>query len=87
MAQIDDLNAAITAEDVEVQDLLPVVTKIDTDIAALAALVASGSTPPDLSAQIQAIQSHTASLVTAIQQLSDADNAAVPPVVPAAKKA
>lgn len=82
MAQIDDLNAAIQAEDLEIQDLLPVVTKIDTDIAALAALVAAGGTGPDLSAAIQAIQAHTSSLKSAVDQLTAADDAAVPPTPP-----
>lgn len=73
MAQIDDLNSAIQAEDVEINDILPVVTKIGADIAALEAAVAAGAKPTDLTAQIQAVQSHVASLTTALQQLQAAD--------------
>ena len=52
MAQIDDLNAAIAAEDVEVQTLLASVTKIGSDIDALLAKIAAGGVPTDLTAQL-----------------------------------
>ena len=78
MAQIDDLNAAIQSEDVEINDILPVVTKIQADITTLLAKVAAGGTPTDLTTQIQAIQSHVSSLTTALQQLNDADTSANP---------
>lgn len=76
MSQLDDLNAAIKAEDVDVQQLGTVAQKIDADIAALKAAIASGSSPQDLTMQIQAIQSHTASLVTALTQFNASDTSA-----------
>lgn len=82
--QIDDLNAAIQAEDVEITDLVTVMTKVDTDLAALKAAVDAGGSGPSLSDQIQAIQSHTAALKTALDQLKAADDAAVPPTPPVA---
>lgn len=75
MSQLDDLNAAIQAEDVEISDLLSVITKVAADIDKLIA----SSTSPDLTAQLQAIQSHLASLNTGAQQLKDADSKANPP--------
>lgn len=83
MSQLDDLNTAIQAEDVQIQALAPVVTKVDTDLAALAAAIKANVPPQDLLNQIQAIQSHTAALKTGIQQLSDADTAATTPGTPA----
>lgn len=74
--QLDDLNAAIAAEDVQIQDLITSVAKIDADIVALLAKIAAGGTMPDISAQLQAIQSHTAALATASQQLKDDDTKA-----------
>lgn len=71
--QLDDLNSAIQAEDVEIQDLLASVTKIDADIIAL---LAKPGLPPDLTTQLQAIQAHTAALTTAAQQLKDDDTKA-----------
>ena len=79
MSQLDDLKAAIADEDVEIGDLGTVITKVDTDLAALAAAVAAGATPTVLTTQIAAIQAHTAALVTGIGQLTAADTAAVPP--------
>ena len=76
MAQIDDLNAAIQAEDGQVTAMQAVLVKIDADITALLAKIAAGATGPDLTAQIQAIQSHVASLTTANQQLVDDDTKA-----------
>jgi capsule polysaccharide export protein KpsE/RkpR len=76
MTQLEELNAAIAAEDVEVQDLLTSVSKIGTDIDALLAKIAAGGTTTDLAAQLQAIQSHVASLTTAAQQLKDSDTKA-----------
>ena len=75
MSQLDDLNAAIQAEDVTLQQIVPVVAKIDADITAL---LARPGLPPDLSAQIQAIQSHTSTLSTALQQLTADDAKANP---------
>ena len=79
MAQIDDLNAAIKAEDVDVSTLAASITKIDSDVDALLAAVQSGISGPDLTAQIQAIQSHTSALSTAIAQLAAEDSKANPP--------
>lgn len=76
MSQLDDLNAAITAEDVDIQKLPAIATKIDADIVALKAAVLAGATPADLTTQIQAIQSHTAALATALAQLGDSDTKA-----------
>lgn len=73
MTQLNDLNTAIQAEDVEVNDILASVTKIGTDITTLLAKIAAGGVPTDLAAQLQAIQSHVASLTTAAQQLKAAD--------------
>ena len=69
MAQIDDLNAAIAAEDGQVVAMQAVLVKIDADITALLAKIAAGGTATDLTAQIQAIQAHVASLTTANAQL------------------
>lgn len=79
MAQIDDLNAAIQAEDVQIGQISAVVTKVDTDLDALAAAVKAGTAGPDLLVQIQAIQSHTAALATAVQQLTATDTNDAPP--------
>lgn len=79
MAQIDDLNDAIKAEDVEVSDLAASITKIDADVDALLAAVQAGATPTDLTTQIQAIQSHTSALATAVAQLTAEDVKANPP--------
>jgi SMC interacting uncharacterized protein involved in chromosome segregation len=73
MSQLDDLNKAISDEDVEIQDILASVTKVGTDIDALLAKIAAGGTMPDITTQLQAIQSHVASLTTASQQLKDED--------------
>lgn len=74
--QLDDLNAAIAAEDVEIQDLIASVAKIDADIIALLAKIAEGGTLSDITSQLQALQAHTASLHTATQQLKDDDTKA-----------
>jgi uncharacterized protein (DUF3084 family) len=79
MAQIDDLNAAIQAEDVEVSTLAASITKIDSDVDALLAAVKAGATPTDLTTQIQAIQSHTSALATAVAQLAAEDTKANTP--------
>lgn len=84
MAQIDDLNAAIKAEDVQVTTLAASITKIDSDVDALLAAVQAGATPTDLTVQIQAIQSHTSALATAVAQLAAEDTKANPPTPPAA---
>lgn len=78
MAQIDDLNAAIQAEDVQVSTLAASITKIDSDVDALLEAVKNGATATDLTTQIQAIQSHTAALQTAIAQLGSEDTKANP---------
>jgi hypothetical protein len=76
MGQLEDLNAAIQAEDVDIQQLGPIATKIDADIVALKAAVAAGATPADLTTQITAIQAHTAALATGLGQLGDSDTKA-----------
>lgn len=85
MSQVEDLNAAIAAEDVEVQDILSSVIKVDADIDALIAKIGTGTpTLPDISAALTAIASHTASLTTAAQQMKDEDakaNTQTPPPV------
>lgn len=73
MSQLDDLNAAIQAEDVEIQDLLASVTKVDADIDALIAKIAAGGVPADLTQQLQAIAAHTTSITTAAEQLKADD--------------
>lgn len=78
MSQLDDLNVAIQAEDVDIQQLGPIATKIDADIVALKAAVAAGATPTDLTTQITAIQAHTAALATGLSQLSASDTKANP---------
>lgn len=79
MSQLDDLNTAIQAEDVEITTLLASVTKIDADVDALLAKIAAGATLPDITTQLTAIQAHTAALTTAAQQLADEDAKANPP--------
>lgn len=79
MAQIDDLNAAIAAEDGQIAAMQPMLVKIGDDITTLLALVSAGSTPADLTTQIQAIQAHVAALTTANAQLVADDAAAQPP--------
>ena len=76
MAQIDDLNKAISDEDVELTTVLASITKISADVDKLLAKIVAGGTPADLTAQITAIQSHLASLTTGAQQLVDADTKA-----------
>ncbi len=79
MAQIDDLNAAIKAEDVEITTLAASITKIDADVDALLAAAQKAGVPTDLTVQIQAIQSHTSALSTAVAQLAADDTKANPP--------
>lgn len=79
MAQIDDLNAAIKAEDVQITTLNASVVKIDADVDALLAAAKAGGAGPDLIAAITAIQSHTSALATATQQLTDEDTKANTP--------
>lgn len=76
MAQIDDLNAAIQAEDVQIAAIQASLVKVGADIGALLAKITTGATPTDLTAQLQAIQSHVAALTTANQQLVDDDKKA-----------
>lgn len=77
MAAIDDLNKAIQDEDVEISDLTAVVTKVDADIAALIAKIAAGGvTPEQIATALQAIQSHTASVKTAVDSLTVDDASA-----------
>jgi predicted nucleic acid-binding Zn-ribbon protein len=77
MSQLDDLNKAISDEDVEVQDILASVTKIDADVDALLAKIASGGTSlPDITTQLTAIAAHTSALTTASQQLKAQDTKA-----------
>lgn len=86
MAQIDDLNTAIQAEDVELSDLSASITTINADITKLLAAVAAGATPTDLTNQITAIQAHTAALTTAVSQLASDDTSVNPPVTSSVKK-
>lgn len=79
MAQLDDLNAAIAAEDVDIQLIADSAIKIGADVTALLAKIGSGTPPTDLTAQIAAINAHVASLKTASDQLTAADSAANPP--------
>lgn len=80
MAAIDDLNKAIQDEDVEIGDLTGVVTKVDADVTALIAKVqAGGATPDQILAALTAIQSHTASVKTAVDTLTATDTKANPP--------
>lgn len=78
MAQIDDLNAAIQAEDVQVSTLAASITKIDADVDKLLASAQAAGVPTDLTNQIQAIQSHTSALSTAVSQLAAEDTKANP---------
>lgn len=78
MAQIDDLNDAITAEDVELTDIAASITQIDADVDKLLTTQAG----PDLTAQIQKIKDHTAALVTGISQLTAEDAKVNPPPPP-----
>jgi chromosome segregation ATPase len=73
MAQIDDLNAAIASEDVEITDILDSIKKVDADIDALIAKVQAGNIPTDLTAQLQAIAAHTTSLTNGAAQLKADD--------------
>ena len=77
--QIDDLNAAISAEDGQLTAMQAVLAKVVADIDALLAKIAGGSTAADLTTEIQAIQAHVSALSTATQQLTDADTKANPP--------
>ena len=79
MAQIDDLNAAIAAEDVEITDIMASIAAVAADITRLIALVAAGNIPTDLTAQLTAVQSHLATLTTGAAQLKAADAEANPP--------
>lgn len=79
MAQIDDLNAAIAEEDVDVQLIAASAIKIDADIVALKAAIAAGASPTVLTNQISAIQAHTAAMATAAGILQAADTKANTP--------
>lgn len=79
MAQIDDLNTAIQAEDVQVTTLATSITKIDADVDALLLAAQKAGVPTDLTLQIQAIQSHTSALATAVAQLAADDTKANKP--------
>lgn len=80
MSQIDDLNKAISDEDVQIQDVLASVTKVDADIdALLAKIAAGGATFPDITTQLTAIAAHTAALSTAAAQMTAEDAKANPP--------
>jgi hypothetical protein len=75
MAQIDDLNTAIQAEDVELTTVQASIVTIAADVTRLIAAVKAGGTPTDLTNQLTAVQAHLAALTTANQQLVDADTA------------
>lgn len=77
MSQLDDLNAAMAAEDVEVETLIASAAKIDADVTALLAKVkAGGATMPDITTQLSAIQKHTASLAKVDAEMVSDDTAA-----------
>lgn len=76
MTQKEDLDAAIAAEDVQIQALVASVAKIADDVTALLAKIAGGTSAADLANEIAAVQSHTASLTTAAAQLADSDTKA-----------
>lgn len=77
MAVIDDINAEIKNEDVQLTTQQTLITKIGTDIADLKAAAQSGAvTPQQLQDALTALQSHVAALTTSNQQLTDADAAA-----------
>lgn len=77
MAAIDDLNAAMKAEDGIVVAQQAVILKIAQDIATLKAATGSGAaTPQQVSDLLTAVQSHISTLTTSNQQLVDADTAA-----------
>lgn len=78
MSQLDDLNTAIQAEDVQVTTIAASVTKIDSDVDALLAKAQGGATGPDLTQEIQAIQAHTSALSAAVSQLTAEDTKANP---------
>lgn len=86
MAQIDDLNAAIADLTTQVTSQTALITKVDTDLAALAAQIAAGGTGPDLTAAIAAIRANIATVQTDDSSLTAADNAAVPPAAPQVKQ-
>lgn len=77
MGQFEDLSQAVQAEDVELQDLVVSIKKVDDDLIALKAKVlAGGMTPEQIATVLGAIQSHTALVKTGSQQLKDADTSA-----------
>ena len=76
MSQLDDLNKAISDEDVELTTVQASIVSVAADVAKLKAAVAAGASPTDLTAQIAAVQAHLTSLTTGNQQLVDADKAA-----------
>ena len=74
MAQIDDLNTEIQAEDVQIQTLLASAAKINADILALIQKAQGGGvTVTDLTAQLTAIQAHTAVLASVNADLITSD--------------
>jgi hypothetical protein len=83
MSQLDDLNSAIQEEDVDVQGIAAVAIALQTDLAALLKASQGGGSATDLSTQIAAVQSHAASLATAlgILQAADATTKAPAPVI------
>lgn len=76
MSQLDDLNAAIQAEDVQIQTLVASAVKIDADVDALLAKIAAGASLPDITNALTAIQSHTAALASVNTEMVSADTKA-----------
>lgn len=79
MAEIDDLNTAIAAEDVGVQDITASVQKVSADVAAILAKLAAGTPPAALTAQIATVNAHVVAIKAATDILNAADLSANPP--------
>jgi hypothetical protein len=86
MAQIDDLNAEIAAEEVEIGTLGTVAQTINADVLKLLAMIQAGAKPTDLTGPLAKIKADSATLATAIGILQTADaNANAPlPVISSA---
>lgn len=76
MATQADLDEAIAAEDVTIQQIADSVNKIATDVTTLLAKITSGTPVSDLTNEVEAVKSHTASLTAAAAILADSDTKA-----------
>jgi len=76
MSQLDDLTQAIKDEDVEIQDLLKSVNKVDSDVDALLTKMKAAGVSTDLTDQLQAIADHTTAIRKAAAQLKADDEKA-----------